>query len=263
LLDVVLGEHFKGPWHTPVANRLYLNRGIKDGQPIFEDVTAAVGLKPLPMKAPHVEIQDFDNDGWPDISTTIVKFTDGEPHPLIFKHHGIHNGLPRFREGALAVNDFPTDEDRAIKRSGEFMAKMVKEKKIVYTAPGPSGDFDNDGRLDFFLASWWPELPSQLLRNETRGGHWLDVRVEGGKGVNRMGIGARVKIFAAGKLGDASALLGCQEISVGYGYASGQAAMAHFGLGVHTLADIEVTLPHGKGMLLRKGVRADQRVTLK
>jgi hypothetical protein len=57
--------------------------------------------------------------------------------------------------------------------------------------------------------------------------------------------------------------LGCQEISVGFGYASGQAAIAHFGLGKETLADLEVTLPHGKGILTEKSVQADQRVTLK
>jgi len=264
LLDVVLGQHFQNPWLDPVTNRLYLNRGFKDGTPRFEDVTDAVGLKPVPMKSPHVEIQDFDNDGWPDISTSIVKFKDGQPHPLIFKHLGLENGLPRFREDALAVNDFPNDEDRATKRTGEFFAKMVKEEKITYTAPGPSGDFDNDGRLDFFLPSWWPELPSMLLHNQTPGGgHWLDVRVEGENGVNRMGIGARVAIYTAGKLGDRSALLGCQEISVGYGYASGQAAIAHFGLGKETAVDVEVTLPHGKGTLSRKAVNADQRLTVK
>ena len=263
LLDVLLGQHFQEPWLKPVANRLYLNRGIKDGNPTFEDVTAAAGLKPLPMKSPHVELQDFDNDGWPDISTTIVKLKDGKPHPVIFKHLGVENGLPRFREDALAVNDYPTAEDRAIKGSGEFFAKMVKDRKIAYTAPGPSGDFDNDGRLDFFLPSWWAELPSQLLRNETPSGHWLDVQMDGAAGVNRMGIGARVKVYTAGKLGDASALLGCQEISVGYGYASGQAAIAHFGLGKGTLVDVEVTLPHGKGKLSKREVKADQRVTLK
>jgi len=263
LLDIVLGQHFQNPWLTPVANRLYLNRGIKEGNPSFADVTDAAGLKPLPMKSPHIEIQDFDNDGWPDISTTIVKFRDGESHPVIFRHLGLQEGLPRFREDALAVNDFPTDEDRAIKQSGPFFTRMVKEKKVTYTAPGPSGDYDNDGRLDLFLPSWWPELPSMLLRNETPGGHWLDVRVEGVSGVNRMGIGARVKVFTAGMLGDAAALLGCQEIGVGFGYASGQAAIAHFGLGEETLVDVEVALPHGKGTLSQRGVKADQRVTLK
>src|SRR5262249_33867874 len=65
LLDIVIGHHFKHPWQSPAPIRLYLNRGIKNGVPKFEDVTEAAGLKPLAMKAPHVEIQDFDNDGWP------------------------------------------------------------------------------------------------------------------------------------------------------------------------------------------------------
>ena len=36
--------------------------------------------------------------------------------------------------------------------------RIIKEKKIIYMAPGPSGDFDNDGRLDLFLPNWWPEI---------------------------------------------------------------------------------------------------------
>src|SRR4029078_8620741 len=67
LLDVVLGPHYQSQWSDPIPVRRYLNRGIKDGGPALEDVTEKVGLAPLGMKAPHVEIQDFDNDGWPDI----------------------------------------------------------------------------------------------------------------------------------------------------------------------------------------------------
>lgn len=263
LLDIVIGQHYQAPWQAPVPCRLYLNRGIKDGNPTFEDVTAAVGLKPLPLKAPHVEIQDYDNDGWPDISVSIVKFADGKPFPVIFKHQGVRDGLPRFTEDALAVNDFPTKEDQAIKRSGDMFAKVLKEKKIIYMAPGPSGDFDNDGRLDMFLPNWWAESRSLLLRNETPGGNWLDVRVEGDKGVNRMGIGARVKVYTAGKLGNPAALLGCRDISTGYGYASAQPAAAHFGLGKDERVDVEVILPHGKGTLTQKDVKANQRLIMK
>ena len=78
-----------------------------------------------------------------------------------------------------------------------------------------------------------------------------------------MGVGARVKVYPAGKLGDAAALLGCQDISAGYGYSSGQAALAHFGVGKLDSVDIEVILPHGKGTLVQKGVKANQRVTIK
>jgi enediyne biosynthesis protein E4 len=262
LLDVVIGQHYKHPWTDPLANRLYLNRGIRDGVPIFEDATEQVGLVPLPMKAPHVEIQDFDNDGWPDIFTSIVKFADGRPHPVIFRHLGLRNGVPQFRADALDVNPFPTPEDQAIRRSGALFDKLIRERTIIYTAPGPSGDYDNDGRLDLFLASWWPEFPSLLLRNETPGGGWLDVCVEGTNTVNRQGIGSRINIYSAGKLGDPTALLGCREISVGYGYASGQPAVAHFGLGETERVDVEVILPHNVGGLIRTNVRANQRITL-
>jgi hypothetical protein len=263
LPDVVIGHHFKQPWVSPLSVRLYLNRGIKDGVPTFEDVTEAAGLGPLTMKAPHVEIQDFDNDGWPDIYVSIVKFADGRPHPLIYKNLGVRDGVPRFREYAWAVNDFPTAADRGVRRSGDLFDKILREKKIIYMAAGPSCDFDRDGRLDLFLPNWWLAGRSLLLRNETAGGHWLDVRVEGSNGVNRMGAGSRVNVYAAGKLGDGAALIGSREIAIGYGYCSGQEAVAHFGLGSQTSVDVEVILPHGKGRIARRGVAADQRLIVK
>jgi hypothetical protein len=263
LPDIVIGHHYSTPWRMPVPIRLYLNRGIKNGVPIFEDVTEAAGLAPLGMKPPHVEIQDFDNDGWPDIYVSIVKFKDNRPYPVIYKNLGVKGGVPRFREDAWAVNDFPTKDDLAVKGTGKFFDKLLKDGKIIYMAAGPTADFDRDGRVDMFLANWWIESRSLLLRNETPGGNWLDVRVEGSKGVNRMGIGSKVKIYPAGKLGDASALLGFREINAGYGYCSGQEAVAHFGLGKAEAVDVEVTLPHGKGNLAQKGVKVNQRITMK
>ena len=113
------------------------------------------------------------------------------------------------------------------------------------------------------FAIWWIEDRSLLLRNETPGGNWLDVRVEGTDDVNRMGIGSKVKIYPAGKLGEASALLGCREINIGYGYCSGQEAIAHFGLGKEEMVDVEITLPHGKGTVTKKNARANQRLLVK
>lgn len=262
LADIVIGQHFKLPWTKPVAVRLYLNRGIKDGTPAFEDVTDKAGLKPLPMKAPHIEIQDFDNDGRPDIYVSIVKFHDGKPAPIIYRNLGSKDGVPQFSADAWDVNDFPTAEDVSLKSSGKLFAKILKEKKIMYMAAGPTADYDRDGRLDMFLTNWWIEDRSLLLRNETPGGHWLDVIVEGGKGVNRMGVGSKVNVYPAGKLGDAAARLGCREIQAGYGYCSGQEAVAHFGLGKEETVDVEVILPHGKGTVMKKAVKANQRLVI-
>ena len=265
LVDILIGSHCDRPWFTGgVPVRLFLNRGIASGLPKFEDVTEKVGLIPLPLKSPHVEIQDFDNDGWPDIYTSIVKYdSKGHPHPVIFRGLGIKDGLPQFKTDALAVNDFPTEADKKDGNVGPFFDRMLKEHKIVYTAPGPSGDYNRDGKLDLFLANWWVEDRSLLLKNETQGGHWLEVAVEGSKGTNRQGIGAVVRIYPAGKLGDAASLLGQKEIAVGYGYASGQEAIAHFGLGDLKNCDVEVILPHGKGLIQKKDVAGDQRIVVK
>ena len=56
---------------------------------------------------------------------------------------------------------------------------------------------------------------------------------------------------------------GSREIAAGYGFCSGQEAVAHFGLGKEEAVDVEVILPHGKGKLTRKGVKANQRLTMK
>jgi hypothetical protein len=264
LADIVVGNHFKSPWVTPAPVRLYLNRGIKGGNPSFEDVSEACGISPLAMKAPHLEIQDFDHDGWPDICISIVKFQDSRPCPVIFKNLGAKkDGLPRFRDDAWGVNDFPNDEDKAIKSSGPQFQKILKEGKIMYMAAGPTADYDRDGKLDMFLANWWIESRSLLLKNETPGGNWLAVRVEGTGSVNRMGVGARINVYPAGKLGDAASRLGSHEICIGYGYCSGQEAIANIGLGKEEAVDLEVVLPHNRGKLTQENVKANQYVTVK
>src|SRR6185437_1064393 len=158
--------HPKQPWKNPLAVRLYLHRGVKDGVPRFEDVTEKVGLTKLGMKSPHVEIQDMDNDGWPDIVTSIVKFKDGKPYPVIYRNLGVKDGLPRFAETGWQVNDFPTQADRE-GGTKKVATRMLAEKKVLYAAAAPTCDFDRAGRLDLFLATWWEETNPLLLRNET------------------------------------------------------------------------------------------------
>lgn len=263
-LDIVIGHHFKQPWVTPVPIRLYLNRGTTTGETTFTDVTESCGLAPLYLKPPHVEIQDFDNDGLPDIYLGVYKFdAKGRPHPVIYKNLGSKGGMPRFVDTSTGVNDFPSDELRAIHNTRAFFERITKDKIAVYSAAAPTCDFDRDGKLDIFMANFLLQSPSLLLRNETSSGNWLDIAVEGNDGVNRMGIGARVNVYPAGQLSQPAARLGSQEIAIGYGYCSGQEAMAHFGLPQTTQVDIEVLLPHGRGVRTQKGVAANQRIVVK
>jgi hypothetical protein len=231
LLDLVLGIHYE-----KARNKVYINEGLKDGVPRFRDVSAEVGLPAeVPNKSPHVEIQDFDNDGLPDIYFSTAWLDDkGNVTPLVFRNTGIKNGLPQFAA-----------------------PRPIKEEMVYYPA-GPSGDYDNDGRIDLFLINWFQGNHSRLLRNVSEPRHWLDVQVVGKK-MNRMGIGAQVRVYREGQIGKPDGLLGFQEVNTGYGYASGQPAYCHFGLGDIAKVDVEVKLPSGQ-VLTQKGMAADQRL---
>lgn len=226
-LDLVLAIHGE-----PARNRIYLNRGMgKDGVPRFEDVTAAAGLpEEWPKKCPHVEIQDFDNDGWPDLYFS-AGWLDaaGAITPLVYRNlGGEEGGVPRFAA--------PESPEKA---------------EVVYFPAGPSADYDNDGRVDLFLVNWFAGNHSRLLRNTSKSGGWLRVQIRSAGKENREGIGSKVTLRAGG------ALIGHSEISTGYGYASGQIPSAHFGLGGLTSVDVEVRTPGGN-IVRRKDVRKDQ-----
>ncbi|MCA9267104.1 MAG: CRTAC1 family protein, partial [Planctomycetales bacterium] len=231
-LDLVLSIH-----HEVARNRVFINEGLKRGVPQFRDVTDAAGLPAsLPNKSPHVEIQDFDNDGWPDIYFSTAKLdSQGRVTPAVYRNLG-RSGAPKFAP--------PRDLDGP----GE----------MVYFPAGPSGDFDGDGRVDLFLINWFRGNRCRLLKNESPAAHWIDVTV-GGKSGNRMGVGSQVRVYQAGKAGASGALLGFQQLTTGYGYASGQPAVCHFGLGDAAAVDVVVRLPGGE-KLVRENVAANQRL---
>lgn len=98
---------------------------------------------------------------------------------------------------------------------------------------------DGDGRTDIFLINWFRGNHSRLMHNVSKSGNWLDIEVRG-ETFNRQGIGTKIRIMSGGKL------LGAQEMTTGYGYASGQTVRCHFGLGDVNQVDIELEFPNGK-----------------
>tara|TARA_R110002096_G_scaffold29509_9_gene88983 strand:- start:1288 stop:2856 length:1569 start_codon:yes stop_codon:yes gene_type:complete len=224
--DLVLSLH-----SVRARNRVFLNEGANEnGVPRFREITRQAGIPDeIAARCPHVEVQDFDNDGWPDIYLSAGWLTkEGRLTPMIFRHQGTKE--PSFQPPANPPGE------------------------LVYFPAGPSGDYDNDGRRDLFLINWFPGNWSRLLRNETEGGNWLQIRVAG-KTFNRMGIGAKVRVF------DDDALIGYQEVSVGYGYASGQTNWLHFGLGDRESVAVSVELPNGE-TIHNARIAANQRLTL-
>jgi hypothetical protein len=248
-LDLVTGPHDYG---GPSTVQVFLNEGLKDGVPRFRNVTKELGIPVIPQKAPHPEIQDFDNDGLPDLYWSAY-FAEGTKRwPFLCRGLGVRDGLPRFQVPAVPAIDL-----QQMRRN----APPAKGVGMVYYVNGPAVDYDGDGRLDVF-GGIWPEEGSRLFHNETPGGNWLQVRVEGKK-MNRMGVGAQVRVYAAGKAGDRSALLGCQTVTLNGGYSSGRPALVHFGLGKAETCDVEVTLPSRDHPLVEARTRVNRRLVVR
>ena len=230
-LDLVLAIHGK-----PARNRIFLNRGADgSGELKFADVTEEAGLpEQWPEKCPHVEIQDFDNDGWPDLYFSGAWLdAAGSITPLIYRNLGGESGaVPRFASPEAPADSVP-----------------------VYFPAGPSADYDQDGRIDLFLVNWFSGNHSRLLRNSGQTGGWLRVRLRSAGRENRDAIGSSVTLRSGGEL------VGYHQITTGYGYASGQEPVAHFGLGKLETVDVEVRTPGGN-TIRQQGVAKDQLVII-
>lgn len=219
--DIVLGQHYNSTldFDARVPVRVYLNDGLDGGgDPVFRDVTDEAGLPGLATKAPHVEIADLDNDGWPDllVSASAARGTT----PGVFRHEGLRDGVPRFSppEG---LGD------------------------AQYWVTGGAADLTRDGRLDVVVVEWYPEKPTLLLVNESPAAGWLQVQVPPD------GFGARVEVFESGGLDDSDALIGAREVTASVGYAAGGPPVAHLGLGDVATVDVRVEVPgHGSVVLL-------------
>ena len=220
------------PRGSAAAFHVYLHRGTDgSGNPTFEDVTAASGIPEFPTKVPNVEIADIDNDGWPDLLTS-VSAADGAA-PAVFRSRGLVNGVLKFETPAGLGNP-------------------------LYWVTAATGDFDRDGRLDTLMVHFEPWDPSRLFLNRTAGGRWLRVEIDGPTD----GVGSVVEVYAPGRLGDPAALIGVREVETGTGYSAGVPAWTHFGLGTQTTVDVRVRPPRGAPVIDRRGVPAGQTLVI-
>ena len=115
------------------------------------------------------------------------------------------------------------------------------------------GDIDNDGRVDAVFTT--NGGPAYVLRNETKtDNHWLTLLLVGHKS-NRDGIGAIIKLTTPA---------GSQWVTVttGGSYLSASDKRAHFGLGAASVAQsIQIHWPSGVVQTLNN-VHADQILTV-
>ena len=255
-----------------VPNFLFHNRrnGTFEESGLLAGV--AVPANGRPVSGMGVDFRDYDNDGRPDIVLTALS---GETFPLFknekgtfFKDATYESGLAkatiRMSGWGAAFADFDNDgfkdlltaNSHANDRVEEFEAAVYRQPNAIFrntggrfedvsatagedfTAPRANrglgiADFDRDGRLDVVISELG-EAP-RLLRNVSPDANaWIAVRLVG-KGSNRDGIGARIRVGSQ-----------WNQMTSSLGYASSSVEPVHFGLGaINEPQGVEVVWPSG------------------
>ncbi len=211
------------------------------GTATFELASDRTGLsaptyKPLGFGAKWI---DVDNDGWPDLV-----FTCGHVYDTVH----LTDPQSTFRQPMMLFRNLAGRSFQNLGPTlGEAMAKPILGRGLA------TGDFDNDGRMDF-LAVDMEGAPILMHNVSTTANHWitLDLRASG---ENHFAYGAQVRARGGGQLWSG-------QVSPASSYLSSSDPRVHFGLGALThLDEVAIRWPDGRREVLRN-VEGDRILTV-
>jgi enediyne biosynthesis protein E4 len=194
-----------------------------EGDGLFVDASFRSGLAATlgPYLGWGVGFIDVDNDSLLDLF-----IVNGHVYPDIDR-----TGTSTYRQRNQLFHNVGRGRFRHV--TMEVDGPLLVEKSSRGAA---FGDFDNDGDVDV-LVSVIDDTPV-LLRNDSSGGHWITLRLEGTKS-NRSAIGAKVTIQSGPRRQVA-------EVRSGGSYISHNDTRLHFGLGDVTTVDrVSIRWPNG------------------
>lgn len=228
------------------GNFLWHNTGLDDkGNPKFLDMSREMGVHDTGWGW-GAKFFDYDNDGWldlyvmngwvsagkdsyvPDIFEMVTRpnidFADARNWPPMGS-----KSLSGYQKKRLFHNERGENFRDHAARHG---LDAVRDGRGIGVA-----DFDNDGRLDIYVAN--ANAEPYLYRNTMpEGAHWVQFALEGTKS-NSMAPGAQVRVTAGGKTY-------LRHISGGNGFAGQSSSRVHFGLAsAGSIENVEVRWPSG------------------
>jgi hypothetical protein len=218
------------------TNILYRNTG----RGAFRDVTTISGLAvETRFVGWGAAMQDFDNDGLPDLF-----YTTGMVSPELERDLA---DTPYKTPCVLFRNLGGGKFEELFDLAGPAMKELRSSRGAAF------GDFDNDGDVDIVVMNM--NEPPSLLRNDVKGAHrWLKVLLVGVES-NRSAIGAQV-VAVYGSCRQAQAVLAQSS------FLSVNDRRLHFGLGAEQFADLEIRWPNGKQERVAR-VEANQLVVIR
>jgi hypothetical protein len=201
------------------------------GGGLFEQASDRTGLagptyKPLGFGTKWL---DFDNDGWPDLM-----FVNGH----VYDNVNVIDPLTTFRQPMMLFhNEQGKQFVDLVPQMGGEVARPLLGRGLA------TGDFDNDGRMDFLVVDY--EGEPRLFHNVSQTpNHWITLDLRG-KGFNPFAYGAQVTA-RAGK----AQWVG--QVSPASSYLSSSDPRIHFGLGpVTTLDSVVIRWSDGRRDVLR------------
>jgi enediyne biosynthesis protein E4 len=219
---------------TDLASQMYaLYRNNGDGTFTYDSYPSGIGRMTMAHSGWGVRFIDYDNDGWKDLLIT-------QGHDL----DTIQLNFPdlRYREPMLLAKNTGQKFVDVSSQSGDIFQKAWVGRGLAL------GDIDNDGRLDAVVTGNDGRL--YVLHNTTQTqNHWLTLLLVGHKS-NRDAIGAEVKIITAKGIQMAT-------VTTAGSYLSSSDKRVHFGLGLETVASVEIRWPSGIHQTI-KNVSPDQ-----
>lgn len=279
------GDGFQDVFVTndSVRNFLFRNVGGERFEEVGVQAGVAFTGDGIPVSSMGLDFRDLSGDGLPDVTVTALT---NETFPLFLNRGGgfvdatypSKIGLESFTMSGWSVGafDFDNDGDKDIFSANAHVSENVElYRSVSYRLPnalfqnlgdgtyrdvgpqaGPAmqesaahrgaafGDLDNDGRVDVAISAIGTS--ASVLFNESEGGHWLALALEG-TASNRDGIGARVRLV------EESGRIQYNQATTAVGYASSSDSRVHFGLGTSAGASaVEITWPSGTVQTLEK-----------
>ncbi len=278
------GDGYDDIYVTNDATEDFLLRNLQGRR--FEDVAPAAGVAFNGMgdqtAGMAVDVGDFDGDGRPDIFVSdnalsslfrndgSLSFTDVSPEAGIARASAQFVGWGAFffdydNDGDLDIFKVNSDLSRPFGQEDQVFENLGGRYRDVSIDLGPYfqeermgrgaafADYDNDGDPDVVIVNLGG--PAVLLRNDGGNRNRCLVLRLLGRASNRDGVGAKVKVVAAGRT------LVSQKRSSG-GYLSQNDPRLLFGIGSARSAErVEVAWPSGKTQVL-KDVPAGRTVTI-